>query len=142
MELAAAAVARDAKASQTDLHLETADGAVALTAWIDDVTVPPCASQVGSDTWTVDHDDLSAALLNEATSRSMPSAMYKPLFEALSAVDLVPFEFLELEDGHALVALRADSPGAPETHAQAAADPKWVKAEGGEHGVNAAITEP
>ena len=30
------------------------------------------------------------------------------------------------------MALRADSPGAPETHAQAAADPKWVKAEGGE----------
>ncbi len=55
------------------------------------------------------------------------------MLEALTALNLGSPRATGTGDGTVLLtALRADTPDAPATHAQAAQDPRWLKAEAGE----------
>ena len=129
MEHAAAAIAFSAHTSSPG----SADCALALSAWIDGVTVPPGAVGAGPGVYTVDHDALAASLLDAATASSAAKAAYEPMLEALAALNLGSSSATGADDGALLLtALRADSPDAPATHAQAAQDPRWLKAEAGE----------
>jgi hypothetical protein len=129
MEHAAAAIAFSANT----ISPESADCAFALSAWIDGVVVPPGAVSAGPGTYTVDHDALAASLLDAAAASSTSKAAYEPMLEALTALNLGSLGTTGVSDGTVLLtALRADSPDAPATHAQAAQDPRWLKAEAGE----------
>jgi hypothetical protein len=129
MEHAAAAIAFNANT----ISPESADCALALSAWIDGVTVPPGAVSAGPGTYTVDHDALAASLFDAATASSASKATYEPMLGALAALNLGSPRATGTDDGTVLLtALRADSPDAPATHTQAAQDPRWLKAEAGE----------